>query len=62
MLSSRFSFFSNGQTCELLNDLGTCDVPIEIFTILVNIGKSSGKHSFNNHVGLGSNSHDFLGE
>ena len=57
-----FSLFINGRTCELLNDDGTCEVSIEVLTISVNVGKSSGKHNFDSHVGIGSNSHDLLGE
>ena len=38
--------------CELLNDLGACEVAIEVLTILVNVGKSSGKQNANNHVGI----------
>ena len=47
-----------------LNDGGTCEVSIEVLTILVNVGKSSGKHNFNSNVAIhvGSNSHDLLGE
>ena len=36
--------------CELLNDLGTCKVAIEVLTILVYVGKSSGKQNVNSHV------------
>ena len=29
VLASMFSFYSNGRTCELLNDLRTCEVSID---------------------------------
>ena len=38
--------------CELLNNLGTCKVAIEVLTILVYVGKSSGKQNVNSHVGI----------
>ena len=35
---------------------------MEALVILVMIGKSLSMHNFNSHVGIGSSSHDLLGE
>ena len=47
---------------ELLNDFGTFAVSSEVLMIFVNIGKSSLRQSFKSHVGMGSSSHDLLGD
>ena len=38
--------------CELFNDLGTFEIAIEVITILVNLGKSSGKQNVNSYIGI----------
>ena len=47
---------------ELLNDFGTFAVSSKVLMIFVNIGRSSFRQSFRSHDGMGSSSHDLLGD
>ena len=56
------AFLIRGLILELLKAGGTWASSRDAFIILVISGTSSVKQSFNNHVGIGSSSHDLFGD
>ncbi len=56
---SKNAFLIKGCNMALFKFLGIVPVDKDKFTNLVITGSRVSKHSFNNHVGIPSNSHDF---
>ena len=55
-------FLSNGLTIECLKDDGKVPEVSDMLTILVMVGKRTGRHFLRSQVGMGSRSHCLFGE